>query len=182
MPTDPLHIAVLLGTVRPGNYTSKAAALAVDELRGLPNVEVELIDPATLNLTLPGVPPTDGSAETLQATVARAHGVLLVSPEYHGSVSSAMKLVLENLGFPSTLATKPIALLGVAAGVIGAVKSLEQLRSICAHVGAIVLPGSVSVAGVQQVFAEDGTCQDEAVEQRIRAVARGLVEYIRGRS
>ena len=64
------------------------------------------------------------------------------------------KLIIENLGFPSVLATKPVALLGVAAGQIGAIKSLEQLRSVLSHVGAIVLPGPVSVAGVQGVFDE----------------------------
>ena len=37
-----------------------------------------------------------------------------------------MKLVIENLGFPSVLAGKPVALLGMAAGAIGAIKSLEH--------------------------------------------------------
>ena len=41
-----------------------------------------------------------------------------------------------------------LALLGVAGGRIGAIKSLEQLRAVCAHTGAMVVPGSVSVAGV----------------------------------
>lgn len=39
-----------------------------------------------------------------------------------------IKLVIENLGFPSPLAAKPVALLGVAAGQIGAIKSLESLQ------------------------------------------------------
>lgn len=63
-----------------------------------------------------------------------------------------MKLVIENLGFPSVLSAKPVALLGVAAGTIGAIKSLEQLRSVCAHIGAIVLPLPISVPNVQKVF------------------------------
>jgi FMN reductase len=48
-----------------------------------------------------------------------------------------MKLAIDNLGFPSMLSGKPISLLGVAAGVIGAIKSLEELRGICSHVGAV---------------------------------------------
>ena len=89
-----------------------------------------------------------------------------------------LKCVIENLGFPSTLAGKPIALLGVAAGQIGAIKSLEQLRSICSHVGAIVLPGPVSVAGVNRVFDESGRCTDEAVEKRVRSVATAMLQYL----
>ncbi|NIX24663.1 MAG: NADPH-dependent oxidoreductase, partial [Actinobacteria bacterium] len=57
------------------------------------------------------------------------------------------------------------------AGRIGAIKSLEQLRGVCSHVGAIVLPGAVSVARVRTVFEEDGTCKDPDVEQQIRGVA-----------
>ena len=109
-----------------------------------------------------------------------ATGVVLATPEYHGSFAAVMKVVIENLGFPSLLAGKPVALLGVAAGQIGAIKSLEQLRSVCSHVGAIVLPGPVSVAGVQKVFDAEGRCLDEHVEKRIRGVATGLMEYVHG--
>jgi FMN reductase len=90
-----------------------------------------------------------------------------------------MKLVIENLGFPSALSGKPVALLGVAAGSIGAIKSLEQLRGVCAHVGAIALPLPVSIANVQKAFAPDGTCQDPAVEKLVRRVGTGLLDYIR---
>ncbi len=107
-----------------------------------------------------------------------ATGVILATPEYHGSFSSVIKLVIENLGFPSGVSGKPVALLGVAAGQIGAIKALEHLRSVCSHVGAIVLPGPVSVAGVQQVFDDQGRCLDEKIEARIRGVATHLIDYI----
>jgi FMN reductase len=90
-----------------------------------------------------------------------------------------MKLVIENLGFPSALSGKPVALLGVASGRIGAIKSLEHLRSVCSHVGALVLPNPVSVARVRSVFDEQGRCLEAAMEQAIRGLAVDLVEYIR---
>ena len=89
-----------------------------------------------------------------------------------------LKLIIENLGFPSVLAGKPIALLGVAAGRIGAIKSLEQLRSVCSHVGAIVLPGPVSVARVREVFDENGTCHDPEMEKQLRGVGTNLLNYL----
>ena len=45
--------------------------------------------------------------------------------------------------------------------------------------GAIVLPGPVSVAGVRNVFDEDGACTGEATERRLRRVADNLIDYIR---
>lgn len=174
-----IKIAAIQGSVRAGNFTKMALLLCIDELRKQENVSVELIDPTDLRLPFPGVDGSDSAAQTLQATVSGAVGVLFATPEYHGSFSSVTKLVIENLGFPSVLSGKPVALLGVAAGQIGAVKSLEHLRSVCSHVGAIVLPGPVSVANVQRVFDAEGRCLDEGTEKRIRGLATNLIAYIR---
>ena len=172
-----IQIVAIVGTVRPGNYTSKALRLAVEEVERHPECSCELIDPATMDLPFPGGKIT-ADAERLQESVSRATGIILSTPEYHGSFSSTIKLVIENLGFPSVLAGKPVTLLGVAAGQIGAIKSLESLRGVCSHVGAIVLPGPVSIAGVGRVFDEEGNCLDEGSEKRIRSVATNLIDYI----
>jgi len=39
----------------------------------------------------------------MQEIVGAATGVILSNPEYHESYSSAIKLVIENMGFPSGL-------------------------------------------------------------------------------
>ena len=109
----------------------------------------------------------------------RINAVILATPEYHGSFCAMTKLIIENLGFPSVLAGKPMALVGVAAGRIGAIKSLEQLKGICSHVGAIVVPGAVSIAGVRGAFAEDGRCTDPGAEQALRSVAGSLLGFIK---
>ena len=49
---------------------------------------------------------------------------------------------------------------------------------MCSHVGAIALPGPVSIANVRDVFDEAGNCLDERIEQRIRSVGTNLLEYI----
>lgn len=172
-----IRIVAVLGTVRPGSYTSKALALVTDELRRQEGVTVDVVDPAKLDLPLPGGGPSK-DAERMRELMSNATGVILSTPEYHGGYSATIKLVIENLGFPSVLSGKPVALLGVAAGQIGAIKSLESLRSVCSHVGAIVLPGPVSIARVREVFAEDGTVQDGKIEARIRSVAANLIGYI----
>lgn len=174
-----IRIVTFGGSVRDGNYTNKALHLVLDELAQHGDVEVTAVDLTEVDLPLPGRPASE-STTRFRETVAAATGVIIATPEYHGSFSSVVKLAIENLGFPSVLATKPVALLGVAAGQIGAIKSLEHLRSVCSHVGAIVLPSLVSVAGVQQVFDAEGNCLDEGVEKRVRGVATTLLDYIHG--
>jgi len=144
-----------------------------------------------MDLAAPGAVTAD--VEALAEIVSKATGVIFATPEYHGTYASVAKLIIESLGFPLVLEGKPVALagvaagqigvaagqIGVAAGQIGAIEALEQLRSVLSHVGAIVLPGPVSVAGVRNVFDEDGACTGEATERRLRRVADNLIDYIR---
>ncbi len=173
-----IRIALLCGSVRPGNYTRMAVDVVTASLSAHPDLSVDIVDPSELDLPPPGLDRTSSSASELQEVVGGATALILATPEYHGSFSSVMKLMIENLGFPSVLAGKPVALLGVAGGSIGAIKSLEQLRSVCSHVGAIVLPGPVSVPHVRSVFNEDGECLDSGVESRLEGLGESLLGYI----
>jgi NAD(P)H-dependent FMN reductase len=169
-------IVSISATSRPDNYTSRALAVVNDELTrrvGAPLV----FDARDMSLAFPGLPPTE-DAKRLKEAIAASPGVVIGTPEYHGGFSAMAKLVIENLGFPSVLAGKPVALMGVAAGRIGAIKSLEQLRGVCSHVGAMVLPGAVSVAGVRKVFDDDGRCTDADVEKALRSLGGSLVDYL----
>jgi len=172
-----INIVAIIGSVRPNNLTAKVLALVTDEMKKYTNVNFEVIDPSEFQLLTPGEE-SNASVERLQKTVTDATGVILTTPEYHGSYSSTIKLVIDNLGYPSVLAGKPIALLGVASGQIGAIKALEHLRSVCSHIGSLVLPGPVSVSSVHNLFDDQGQCQDKKVEKRIRALATNLMDYI----
>ena len=179
MSERPIRIIVVAGSVRPGNYTGKALSLVADEVAQSDDARIDVVDLNEVQLPLPGQAASD-DIKALHERFSLATGVVLATPEYHGSYSSVIKLLIDNLGFPSVLSGKPIALLGVAAGQIGAIKALEHLRSVCSHVGAIVLPGPVSVAGVQRLFDDDGNCLEESIEKRIRGLATNLLDYIRG--
>jgi NAD(P)H-dependent FMN reductase len=169
-------IVCISGTSRPDNFTSKALAVVAEELRER-GIEIVEFDGRDLSLDFPGRPSTEDAIQ-LKDAVQGAEGVILATPEYHGGFAAMTKLILENLGFPSVLKGKPVALVGVAAGRIGAIKSLEQLRGVCSHIGALVLPGSVSVAGVRAAFDADGQCTDRGVEESLRALAGALLEFI----
>lgn len=170
------YIAVVRGAVRPGNYTAKAAALAEGVLGRRLGARVLPVDPGALALPPPGTGDGHPGVVRLRALLAEADGVLIVTPEYQGSFSSVVKLTLEHLGWPAGIRDKPVGLVGVAAGRLGAIKSLEHLRSVCAHLGAHVLPEVVSVAGVDRVFDESGACRDDEVARSIDALCRRLAD------
>ncbi|UCC23876.1 MAG: NAD(P)H-dependent oxidoreductase [Gemmatimonadales bacterium] len=170
------RILCISATSRPNNYTARALGVVVDELCRN-GADVEVLDARELHLPFPGQP-DDGDAERLRLKVEEASAVILATPEYHGGYAAMCKLIIENLGFPSVMADKPLGLLGVAAGRIGAIKSLEQLRAVCSHVGALVLPRAVSIAGVRKAFTPDGACTDPATEAALRGLARSLLDFL----
>lgn len=178
LPSSRMRIVTIAGSVRANSSTQKALNLVNDEL-ALQGVDVVALDSRSLELSMFASPARDAKQQELQALFANAHGAVLATPEYQGTFSAYLKLFIEHLGYPSVLLGKPVALLGVASGRIGAVKSLEQLRTVCAHVGAFVLPLAVSVAQVHQVFTPEGQCSDPQLEKMIRNVAISLVGFTR---
>ncbi len=175
----PINILSILGSVRQESHTAHALQVVLDHLGHLEDVQTSMICAADIRLYPPGVTGGDSQSPELRQKVKSAHGVILATPEYHGSFSSLMKLVIENLGFPSALSKKPVALLGVAGGRIGAIKSLEHLASVCLHVGAIVMPGPISIAHSDKVFDVRGNCLDQEIAQSLHQLGERLVRYIR---
>jgi len=170
------NIVTISGTSRPNNFTFKALNVVNDEFRKN-GIEPSVFDARELSLPFPGGAASDDSERLINA-VKNASGVIIASPEYHGTFAAMTKLIIENMGFPSALSGKPVALVGVAAGRIGAIKTLEQLKGVCSHTGAIVIPGAVSIAGVQQIFDEKDQCTDAASEKALRGVAQSLISFL----
>ena len=173
-------IVTIVGSSQPSSFTGKALAVVNDELSRL-GFDVSTFDGGILRLDFPGRPASEDGVR-LRAAVRDAAGVVLSTPEYHGSMSAMIKLAIENMGFPSALQGKPVALLGVAAGRIGAVKSVEQLRGVCGHVGALVVPNAISIANVQQAFDANGRVTESGHRRgapRARVVARVLHARLR---
>jgi len=172
-----MKIATILGSLNRNGSCAHALNIVNDELQKSINVELVTIKPNDYKLPFPGQSLPNSDEKKIQLILSDTDGIIFSTPEYHGSISSIVKLIIENLGFPSLLSGKPVSLLGVAGGSIGAIKSLEQLRSICSHVGAIVLPGPVSIPKVHSVFDKEGNCLDVRVEKRLRTLANEMIEY-----
>ena len=113
--TEPVRVAAVIGSVREGNYTSKAVHLLADEFAtSYSEVTFDIVDPRRLHLPAPGLD-EEGDAQQVRDILNPATAIVLATPEYHGSYSSVIKLVIENLGFPSGLSGKPVAISDTAA-------------------------------------------------------------------
>lgn len=174
-----IHLVAVSGSVRRDGYTRRFLDLLIALLERHPEVTVDCIDPGEFDLAFPGEPAAEALQEKLMARVALADGILLSTPEYHGSYSSVLKVLIDNMGYPSVMAGKPVSLLGIATGRLGAIKALEHLRSVCSHIGAIVLPYPVSVAEAHNKMDEGGACTDPDLLELMETCAEQLVNYTR---
>ncbi len=179
-PRVKLPLAVLLGSGREASNTSKVMALVVDELKSK-GADVDLMDPRALPLEIPGLnsPSSEALENDLKRRVLKSQGVVLITPEYDGSYSAVMKILVEYLGYPSVLERKPVLIIGVAAGGIGATRAVEHLRSVCFHIGAYVMPGMVSIAQVHKLFDSQGKCLVAEAEASLRQAARDFAGFVR---
>lgn len=172
-------IVSIIGNRRPDNYSAHVAGL-VNRVLAASGADVEVFDGRELSLGFPGEAEGSDTAR-LRDAVKAADAVLFTTPEYHGTFSAYAKLVIENLEYPSLLSGKAVAIIGVASGRIGAVKTIEALRSCLAHCGAIVMPHGISIAGVRQAFDEEGKCCNPGAEQALEGLAESLLSFLSGR-
>ena len=135
------RIVCISATSRPDNYTARALAVVTDELVARDRSPI-VFDARELTLSFPGQTPT-ADAERLRTAIEGAAGLVIATPEYHGCFSAMTKLIIENLGFPSVLAGKPVALVGVAAGRIG--PNSPRRSPILAIAGGRLLPAKSAV-------------------------------------
>ena len=77
------QIICVSGTNRPDNYTSRALGVVTDEL-GQRGVKTVVFDACDLTFAFPGHPATE-DGERLREAIEEAAGVILATPEYHGS-------------------------------------------------------------------------------------------------
>ena len=165
-----IHVVGICGSIRPGSYTRIALteALAGAAANG---AVTQLID--LREYRLPFVTATDGpeqeSADVvrLRSDVRSADGIILATPEYHGSFSGVLKNAIDLMGFEE-FEGKMLGLVGVSGGRMGASDALNVLRSVGRALRAWVLPQQVSIPDASSVFDEGGHISDPRLGKRLR--------------
>jgi len=183
MPAEPgedpiVHITGISGSRRTGSYTRAAVAVA---LRGASEVKAitHLIDLAEFDLAFAGAGGNKGpDFERLSSAVKQADGIILGTPEYHGSFSGVLKNALDLMGFDE-FEGKMVGLVGVAGGAMGAFEALNSLRNVGRALHAWVVPEQASVPEAWKVFDDSGAVGDDRIEKRLKGVGRQVARFAR---
>jgi NAD(P)H-dependent FMN reductase len=173
-----IRVAGISGSRRPGSYTRMAVETALRGAAGV-GAGTRLIDLHEYNLGFAGGPDSaTPDLDRLRAAVKEAHGIVLGTPEYHGSFSGVLKNALDLMGFEE-FEGKMIGLVGVSGGAMGAFNALNGLRDIGRALHAWVVPEQTSVPEAWKVFDETGRVADKRIEDRLLEVGRQVGRFAR---
>jgi NAD(P)H-dependent FMN reductase len=163
MDTRPLFIPVILGTVRKGRASENVAKFVFGEVKKRDRVETELIDLRDLNL------PVDDAGEQIKdakfsATIERADGIIIVTPEYNHGYPGMLKHVLDsNL---KEYVHKAVGICGVSAGGFGGVRVIENLLPVLRELGLVTIFWDGNFSDAQKLFDETGNILDRATHEK----------------
>ena len=180
----PLHFVTLLGSLRRGSYN---AAIA----RALPALAPEgvSIDPLGSAGDLPlynadiqaeGFP---AAVQQMGEAIARADGVIIVTPEYNYSVPGVLKNAIDWVSrLPAQpFADKPVAIQSGSPGMIGGARAQYHLRQSLVFLDARVLnKPEVMIAQIaSKVDPATGELTDEARRKVIAGQLQAFAAFVR---
>lgn len=164
-------VLVLTGSARRDSYTRRLGAALADASGGVlapPLTELPFFDQ-----DLEPTPPAE--VEQLRRQVRDAELVVVVTPEYNGTVPGLLGNAIDWLSRPyaaGALQGKRVMAVAASPGGVGGARALVSLRTVLGNAGAqLVGPGS-TIADVH-LRLEDGTAH-EALEAEVRDVLRSL--------
>ena len=173
-------ISLIVGTNRPGSNSRKVAA-ELEAIYAELKVPLQVLDLAKL--------PPDIFAPTAYAekpksfqpfsdAVLQSAGLHVVTPEYNGIVPGVLKYFIDMLKFPESFEQRPVCFTGVAAGIWGALRPVEQLQAIFGYRNAHIYPVRVFLPQINNLLEPAGKLKDAELLTRLRAQAEGFTGFV----
>ena len=175
------------GGVRAGSSTEQALAVALAgaETAGARVALFGAEEIMRLPLYL-----AEGSREApgalkLMEAVRAAHGLIVASPGYHGSISGAVKNAIDHIEETSRdprpyLTDMPVGVIGVASGHQAAMSTLGMLRTIVHALRGWPTPLGVALNSRSTPIV-DGTCSDVTVHEQLSTIGRQVAGFLNHR-
>jgi chromate reductase, NAD(P)H dehydrogenase (quinone) len=173
-------ITLIVGTNRPGSNARKVAR-HLEEIYAALKVPLHVLDLANLppEIFAPGsYAEKPKSFAPFSDTILRSAGLHLVTPEYNGSVPGILKYFIDMLKFPESFERRPVCFVGVAAGIWGALRPVEQLQAIFGYRNAYIFPERVFLPRINDLLDDAGRLKDPELFQRLKTQAEGFVDFV----
>lgn len=172
-----MNIEIISGSPRSNSLTHRVALFLKNYLSEKSEHSVDIIDVREWN-----IPQLEGAwmsaekaPEELRPLAQRmfsADGFILVSPEYNGSYSGALKNLLDH--FPKQV-RKPFGVVTASPGALGGIRAAQQMQLLISALFGIGSPYMLVVPSITDRFDEKGTLTDAGFQKAVDLFA---VEYL----
>ncbi len=110
--------------------------------------------------------------------ILAADGLHVVTPEYNGGMPGVLKYFIDMLKFPESFEHRPVAFTGIAAGVWGALRPVEQLQSVFGYRNAYLYPERVFIPAVHGHLGVAGGITTPEILARLKTQAAGFADFV----
>ena len=173
-----IRVVGINGSLRDGSYTRLALNLALQGAEEI-GAQTQLIELREYDLIFcNGKVGQDAPPDVLRLRqeVKQAQGIILGTPEYHGSFSGVLKNALDLMGF-GEFEGKMVGLVGVSGGKMGAINALNSLRMVGRALHAWVVPEQISIPEAWRMFDATGNLRDPRLEDALKEVGRQVARF-----
>jgi NAD(P)H-dependent FMN reductase len=172
-----MNIEIIASSPRQQSVTYRVALFLKNYLEQHTNHTVSIIDVREWNLPLldevfTSVESTPAAYKPLAKRMFAADAFILVSPEYNGSYTPAMKNLLDH--FPKQ-SRKTFGIVAASPGVMGGMRATQGMQLLVAALFGILSPYMLVVPGVDKKFDAEGNLLDESFQKQIDLFVREFV-------
>jgi len=164
-----MRIEIIAGSPRTNSLSRRVAVYIKNWLETNTEHEIGIID--LKDWVLPPVQSVFNSVEKtpdefkpLSERIFAAEAFILVSPEYNGGYSPAMKNLLDH--FPKQQ-HKPFGIVTASPGAMGGIRAAQQLLLLVPALFGLVSPYLLIVPAVDKKFDAEGNLVDESFENNV---------------
>jgi NAD(P)H-dependent FMN reductase len=173
-------ITLIVGTNRPDSNTRKVAT-HVEEIYAELKVPLRVLDLAKMPqeiFSLGSYGEKPKSFQPFADGVLQASGLHVVTPEYNGGIPGVLKYFIDMLKFPESFERRPVCFTGLAAGIWGALRPVEQLQAIFGYRNAYLYPERVFMPQINNLLGDNGRLKDAELLGRLKKQAEGFVGFV----
>ena len=173
-----MQLAVLGGSLRKESLNRRLLEHLARVLAGLGHAPVVL---AGDQLRLPlydADQPAPAEVLALRAALDGIQGLVIVSPEYNAGIPPHLKNAVDWLSTlaPNPVKGLPVLLAAASPGAFGGARALLSWRPVLANLGALVLPGAITVPLADQNLHADGSPLEARAQGEIQKALAAFVE------
>lgn len=169
-----MNIEIISGSPRENSITNRVALFLKKYLQENTTHSVGIIDVREWNLPLlqnvfVSVDATPEQFRPLSKRMFHTNAFILVTPEYNGSYTPAMKNVLDH--YPKQ-GRKSFGIVTASPGMMGGIRATQQMQLLINALFGIASPHMLVVGGVDKKFDADGNLLDEGFQKSIDVFVR----------